>query len=545
MNRLIGPAAAVVLAACTTIIEEPNALHSFDVALSEGDNLHTGTAKAPVDYISGTSCATQACPGTEECIGYCAISGVSCASDGECPTGEYCAKICAKPVYLDVRALGRDGLPFPDAGDLWVHVSVVPGMVPPPYRYFQLDAGRIEKAKVYIAQAVGTSHIWVEDVGMGFSPDLYGQCNNGQDDDNDGWIDLADPDCLQADDPRESPASFATGLSPPFYFESPRIWHIQYTDQVSTSPLDGQNVQVDEGRMVVTNIVANGFFVTDLDFQKPILDSGLSGYYNSFFFYTFNKPEGIRYGDVLCYFSGGVVEYEGNTQMTFPTYFGEEDEECEGLVVPEEVPDPVDVTDLIRPEDPDSSSYSTQVMNNARALEPFESSLVRIRDVDLSSRYIACDSDEDGAYPSGSDDDVCRDACQADEMCTQLESFFKYSQLSAYAAAGKKVYFGLDMLKYNMPLDIPFIGAKDESANCPDQVDPETGKVVVKNPHKVTIGDSVFVEYTCPGGRLASVSGNLRHIYLCDPKPGKKESCSLQMTMLIPRFDEDFVFEDR
>jgi hypothetical protein len=54
------------------------------------------------------------------------------------------------------------------------------------------------------------------------------------------------------------------------------------------------------------------------------------------------------------------------------------------------------------------------------------------------------------------------------------------------------------------------------------------------------MGETMFTEYTCPAKRLDSVAGNLRHIYLCSPKPGKKESCSLQMTMLIPRFKKDF-----
>ena len=214
------------------------------------------------------------------------------------------------------------------------------------------------------------------------------------------------------------------------------------------------------------------------------------------------------------------------------------------------IPDPYDITDLIIPENPESGDYRDQQMANGRALEPFESALLKIRDVDVSTRYLACDSDEDGLFPSGSDDDSCRDECQADPDCTQLESFFKYSQLAAYAytdraaGAGKKFYVGLDMLKENMPLEIAYIGAKDASGKCPSIVDAQTGEVVIQNPHKIVIGDTLYWEYTCPEMQLESVTGNLRHIYLCNNTPGREESCGLQMHMLLPRFDEDFEFKE-
>jgi len=550
---------------CTTIVKEPNELHSFGVALSAGVAQKMGSPQEPLTYISGTSCeANKNCPGDEECIGYCAVSGDSCGTPAsECPTGDYCRNICVKPVYLDIWAVGRDGSNFNLPGERVVHLKAVPGTIPPPYEYVTLTDGKASMVEVYIAQTFGESFIWVEDTGGGNIAGQYGQCNNNRDDDGDGFIDLADPECFDPADPLEAQATYATGLSPAFHFDMPRIWHIQYTDQVSTSPLEGHNIYVDKGDLVVTNIMASGFYATDLEYQREYLDDGVTpGYFNAFFFYTFNKPEGIGYGDILCSFSGGVVEYEGNTQMTFPTYdpatphLDPETEEvlkdpatgrdlyrCGDRIFPElEVPEPVDVTYLLEPEDPASSAYKDQMMANARDLEPFESALVTISEVEASFRYIACDADEDGQYPSASDDDACRDECQLDPFCTQLESFFKYSQMAAYAQVGKKLYVGIDMLKKNVPLEIPYIGALDQSGNCPDLVDEDTGQVIVKNPHKVAIGDTFFYEYTCPVRELESITGNLRHIYLCSPKPGKKENCGLQMTMLVPRFDDDFKF---
>jgi hypothetical protein len=542
-----------LLGACTTEYLEPNELHSFGISLSDQKEQKTGSPDKPLAYISGTSCAENPCPGEEECIGYCAVSNhLSCTSDDDCPTGEFCSRICAQPIFLDVESLGRDGKPYPLKGERQVHLQVVPGMIPGPYEYLTLTDGKVEGAKVYIAQTFGESYIWVEDNGDGHSPDQYGPCNNELDDDGDGFIDQADPNCTGPDDPREEKASYATGLSPVLHFENPRIWHLQYTDQVSTSPLSGQNVFVEKGAMVVTNIIANGFFVTDMDDQRhPLDDEGTPGYFNAFFFYTFNKPEGIGYGDLLCSFTGGVVEYEGNTQMTFPSYEGaDKSKGPKGACMNREidvtlkVPDPIDVTSLLVPEVPESSTYADQMMENARALEPFESNLIQIKNVQGANRFIACDSDENGQFPANSDDDACRDECQLDPTCTQLESFFKYSQMSAYATLGKKFFVGIDMLQDKVPLEVPYVGSADLSGNCGDLIDETSGEVLVENPHKILIGDTLFWEYLCPEQNLNSITGNLRHIYLCDPKPGKRESCGLQITMLVPRFDDDFDFAE-
>lgn len=541
-------------AACTTQYDEPVALMSFRVALSDGQEMTSGSPEAPLTYISGTSCGTGGCPNSEECIRYCAAAGSACSSDDDCPTRDYCAGICARPIYLDIAPVGTQGKEIQLLEDRWVHFQMVPGSIPPPYRNVLLKKGKGSQIKTYIAQAVRESHLWVEDLGTGIADGNYGACANGLDDDQDGLIDLADPDCEDRLDPKEAPASYATGLSPTLFFESPRIWNIQYTDQIASSPLAGQDITVDRGSLVITNVTGSGFFVTDVDDQQETTSEGAPGFFNSFFIYTFSTPVGVYYGDNLCAFSGGVVEYQGNTQMTFPSFEVYDPEtgcrtrdDVDGSV---KVPDPVDVTDLLVAEDPESKDYRDQLMANGAALEPFESSLIQLTDVKLSTRYLSCDADEDGEYPLNSDDDKCRDLCQADSMCTQLESFFKYAQLAAWVdleavvatpGAGKKIYVGLDMLKDKIPLKIPYIGSNDESGNCPSIMDDE-GNVLVANPHRVVVGDTLYWEYSCPDLSLDSLTGNLRHIYLCTVNVGQKENCGLQMQMVLPRFDEDVVF---
>lgn len=568
----------MVSAACETVYKDPDDIHSFQVTFADGPGaLGKGSPSAPMQYISGRSCGTTACPANEDCIGFCTLSGQPCKLDAECGNVDYCAMRCARPVYLNIQAVGKDGKAFdPQAyykktgdpranNDLWVHVMIKPGFVPPPYEYIKLEKGQTAAAKVYVAQAIGESNVWIEDLGVGPPQEQYGQCNNGKDDDQDGFIDVVDPDCVDASDPLEFPPTFATGLSPPLYFETPTIKHIQFTDEVASSPLQDQDILVDKGNLVVTNVVANGFYITDLD-DNPgvstfatVQECKAQAPYNAFFLYTFNKPQGVNYSDTICTISGGVVEYQGNTQMTFPSFdvyrenfldWGKQspclnrDDVTGGL----EVPEPLDITNCLSPEDPGSASATDQSMANALVLEGFESSLVKLRSVTLSTRYLACDSDEDDSYPSGSDDDACRDLCQEDPECTQLESYFQYSQLAAFWHAaqpvegGKKLYVGLDMLKGAAPLEIPNIGAADTSGNCPSIVDPDTGAVLIENPHKISIGDTLYTEYTCPLKELNSITGTLRHIYLCPQKPGKKEKCGLQMTMIIPRYDEDFDF---
>ena len=553
---------AALAAGCVTEYQDANRLESFRVSITPGHGVELGAAGDRVPYVSGASCENLPCPKGEECLGYCCASGDLCASDDDCPMDERCAMVCARPVWIDVDAVLRDGSIYQapegqtEPWRLWVEVDMNPGFIPPPFRSIRLEDGKARDARVFIARAVGDSHLWVEDSGAAPVDGLYGQCNDGVDNDGDGWVDLADPDCLGATDGQEAPPSFATGLSPTFWFETPAIRHLQYTGDVASSPLQGADVYIATGRMVVTNVAGTGFFVTDLDQHQQVLDNGTPGYFNSIFVYTFNKPAGIRYGDTLCAISGGVVEYQGNTQLKFPSFevlYDVQTKQLEGetvtygqcreriipgAAVELAVPPPVDVTELLVAESPSSPDYRDQAMANARALEPLESGLIKVRDLSMSTRYLACDADENGNIDSNGDEDTCRDECQEDPLCTQLESYFQYQQVAVYAAIGKKFFVALDMLKDLVPLEISYIGQVDQSGRCASYVDPETGETVT-NPQKVLMGETEFLEYRCPAMELASLTGNYRQIYLCNTGPCEEERCSLILTMILPRFDDD------
>ena len=548
---------AALAVGCVTEYKDANRLESFKVRLSPGHGVESGSEDDRVIYVSGAACTPEVpCPSGEECLGYCCVSGDLCGDDDDCPMDERCAKVCARPVWVDVDAVLRDGSIYEPPADqtepwrLWVELDMHPGFVPPPFRHLRLENGKARDFKTYIARAVGESHLWVEDTGLVPVDGLYGQCNDGVDNDGDGWVDLADPDCMNAADGQESPPSWATGLSPTFWFETPAIRHLQYTSDIASSPLEGSDVYVAAGKMVVTNISASGFFVTDLQHHEPVLEDDAPGYFNSIFVYTFSKPAGIRYGDTLCSISGGVVEYQGNTQLKFPSFEVLEDlvtGECLDRTIPEsdrdlKVPDPVDITDLLEKEEPGKTAFRDQVLANAKAMEPLEAALITVHDLSMSTRYLACDADENGTIESG-DEDTCRDECQEDPLCTQLESFFRYQQVAVYASVGKKFQVALDMVKDLVPLHIAFIGQADQSGRCMEWTDPDSGEVI-PNPHKVLMGETQFLEYRCPSMELDSITGNYRQIYLCDTGPCEDERCSLILTMILPRFDEDIVLAE-
>lgn len=553
-----------VLAACTTVYDDPEVMQSFRVKLTKKTQ-DTGKPEKRLPFVAGTSCKTVTCQPGEACVGYCALGLETCSTDADCMTGDLCNRLCAMPVRLDISALGSEGGAFVPGKDVWVSLSVHPGFIPPPWTSVKLEKGKASNVLTYISRAIGESYIWVEDLGKTPVEKAYDECNDGLDNDSDGLVDLADPDCLGPEDGSEAAPSYATGLSPAFWFETPKIRHIQYTDVLSTSPLQDSSIYVNSGAMVVTNIVAGGFFVTDLTDNVEEMPNGLPGYFNSMFLYTFNQPDSVHYGDTLCSFSGGVVEYQGNTQVKYPGFEVMEekilydadwnevlDDKGKPVVVfcsdrevtdadkDLRVPDPTDVTDLLTPEDPSGTSFTDETMKNGTALEPFESGLVKIRDLSMSTRFLACDANENGYIDKNTDEDLCRDECQKDNYCTQLESYFKYQQVAVFANLGKKFYLAQEALKELNPLSISYIGQTDQNERCVDYTDSTSGEKVT-NPHKLLIGETWFIEYLCPPIELESVSGNYRQIYMCNDKPGKAESCGLQLSMIMPRFDKDVV----
>jgi len=528
-------ALGLALVACTHTYGADQALTSFTVRVTTPVEA-LGTTEAPLPFVSGQMCAADGsvgCPAGQTCVPFCQESGDSCASDDDCPGSyELCIGACTTKVRLTVEAVGAfdDRVPFTG----FLSVQAIPGFVPPPKQVIKMTEGVAEDVEIFFARGVGETRFWVEDTGFRKSTTYYGECNDGKDNDGNGLFDLADPGCDGVDDGVEHSVTGVAGVSDlSLVYENPRIRHLQWTSAVATSsPLQGQEVRIDRGRFVVTNVTSTGLFVTDLEHQVETLPTGEPGYYNSIFLYTWTTPDNVSYGDALCWMSGGVVEHEGNTQVKFPsfwTYFGADDPECAGnpLLDPEaKVPDPVNVTGLIAKEDPQGTNFALEVNANSRALEPFESSLVTVENLQLSTRFLGCDANLNGEIDAGTDEESCRTVCQDDPLCTELSSFFKYKQYAAYVDGKKKMNLSGEMLLEFTPLRIEFVGQEDQAGRCAKGA--------------VWIGNTRVLEYSCPERHLDRASGNLRHLFLC-PKTWDEDRCELQFHTIVPRFDEDIV----
>ena len=285
---------ALCVAGCSETIPYELKLTSFEVSLSDGQDALPGSIDAPLQYVSGRNCT----------------------ADSQCDDGESCADgQCSIQMKIDIQAIGSDGNPYPYDG--WVHIDVTPGVVTPSTSYIEIKDGVATNIPVSLNRTIGKGHIWVEV--DGFAPNesgqLFGQCNDGIDNDGNGVIDLADYGCLSKEDNLEGPVSLATGATETLIFANPTIRDVQYTpNSLATSPLQTQQVRVTDGTKVVVNVVANGFYLVDIEDQNE------DGMYNGIFIFTFSKPQDIYYGDVVCEFSGSVDEYVGMTQVTFPSF---------------------------------------------------------------------------------------------------------------------------------------------------------------------------------------------------------------------------------
>lgn len=503
---IIGSTAALVFASlggCTKEVGLDHRLSSFSVSLSNNGEQTSGTEAEPLAYVSGRDCQ-----GNQDC-----------EPDQICKDG-----FCSSKLTIDITAIGTDGNTYPFTGV--VHLDVTPGMVVPSSAYVLLVGGKATGVDVFLNRAIGKTNIWVEHDGFVPVPAnlAFGQCNDGFDNNGNGLVDLADPGCMSASDDQESEPTMATGATETLFFDNPRIRDIQFTERISGSPLIGQQARVTEGRMVVVNVLANGFFVVDLDEQVP------DRMYNGIFIFTFSKPKYIEYGDILCEFSGGVDEFVGMTQVVFPSYedMHPANKRCNpgtpGIDLTLKPPAPTDVTAEILKEVglAEGGFYELQVYLNSKMLEQYEANLVTFQNIGVSEKFIACDRNKNGSIDPG-DEDECRDECQDDPLCTDLEGYFEFAQWAGLLDEKKKIFASVALADKFRPLRIDYIGEVDQNGLC-------SKSVTEKN----------FLQYTCPKRTLESVTGTLRHIYLCPPD-WEEDRCDLQFWVLDPRFDGDVV----
>lgn len=515
---LVAALLAVTAAGCVVEYPLENDLFSFQVTLTDEDVV-LGSEGERLEYVAGAVCAQS----------------------GDCPDGQTCGDgVCALDLTFDVRAMGRDGEPFPFRGP--VSLRVTPGAIVGPVTSVLMEDGLLEDVPVAIVRGIGKTHVWFEADGFMPLPEgqKWGQCSDGVDNDLNGYVDLADAGCESALDDMEAPVNLSTGVSPTFWFDNPRVRDLQATDDLNQSPLIGEQVSVTAGTLVVTNVVSNGFYVVDVAENTP------DRLFNGMFVFTFSKPKGIGYGQALCGFSGAVQEHVGHTQVVFPSFepYWLGNPACadfEGLDPTVEVPQPWAVTDLLCTEgsgstpagDPDSCKgldSQGKIYHNSRLLEAHESNLVRFDDVAVATQFIACDRNKNGNIDFGTDEYTCRSQCNDarppdDHLCALLEDYFEYSQYTGLTAGKKIVHGSVALADSFQPLDIDFLGGPDNQGLC-----------------QVETTEDGFLQYICPPVTLEHMTGSLRHIYLCGDDSDDTQ-CNLQLWVVDPRFEGDIAVE--
>ena len=251
------------------------------------------------------------------------------------------------------QTLDRNAEPYAYNG--WVEVNVKPGIV------------KSVSGATQVEDAWGETHWYVQarDGLIQVTVDVASSFGNTR-----AWLTAA-PD---PNDP-ESRASMATGVTESFDIKKPTIPQLQDVTQLdidrpyTDSPLSGEfvTIRTEDRQVVVTDLDTKGFWAADLGAvgEEPATEGGA---YRGLYVYTFNKPEGVAVGDRLGLLGGGVQEYVGTTQLSFPIYEPVPDET---LPVPGAAELPVDGTG------PDRACLSADEPNNM-LLEAYESSLVTL-----------------------------------------------------------------------------------------------------------------------------------------------------------------------
>lgn len=440
------------------------------------------------------------------------------------------------PITLEARdASGGLAVDF----DGVARIGVEPGQILRGDSRVQFQGGRATALAAF-RFSYGRTHLWVEDVGE----DPLFDCADEVDNDADGLVDLRDPDCLRLP-PSSVPApgsraTYAAGVSAPLFFAPPRITDLQFSPRCTTdSPLGGENVTIDAGRLIVTGTTQSGLYVTDLE-------RAADGY-ASVFLFTFSSPEGVRRGDRLCSITGNIAEFIGNSQLNFPDFVvadfdrngridPDEPVPCDLIdpqvigaeAMPEprvltevellaegsappgpdfyrtcgpgdvEIPDLEDATDCRAACTAADAAFGAETCRDSVidcrrdnfAMEPWEHALVAFEDVTVSTRFENCDIDGDGQITRGrgAEEGECETDCADDPLCTDVFSLDSFGQFGA----------GL---------------------RCTDPADSSTcvAKVFISPRDSIGTGSTGFVPQQHAGERYDRVVGHLRQ---AQPGPG-------------------------
>ncbi len=252
---------------------------------------------------------------------------------------------------VSVRALGGDGK-TDTSFEGWLRVSSKPGNVisvtgnDVEGRNIHLRSGAIDNVTLEVSRAYGDTRIVVEDVG--YTPvdplrDPPPACADGKDNDSDGDIDFpADNECAFANDDSEEGGTYSSGASAPLFYKLPRAAEVRGFPSGAFTPFKAQTVSIDTGyreqsrdydfTMVVTRLSSNGFYVADLEDDRPEAErTGFDG----LFAFNFNTPSNLGYCDRLRRLSGTATEFFGSIQLGYPTWSATRWNPDEPCLIPE------------------------------------------------------------------------------------------------------------------------------------------------------------------------------------------------------------------
>ncbi len=222
----------------------------------------------------------------------------------------------------------------------------------------------ILKASLFPIELKGKSQIQVQlKLGFGRTVIWVGEIKSGE-------------RCPNSLDPNDTvlPGVGRVGAAPPLYFELLSIRDVQFSQlKPYDSPLYKKYSIIGRGKMVVTAVTSNGFYITDLEAAKD--GKG----YDSIFIFTFSAPtlifgEGatqklLSPGDLIVRVEGGIDEFSGHTQLTFPTFIPKWRDKAAGRT--EKLP----LSQL-----PPPRKIQPDLFWSREDMEPYESSLVQIED---------------------------------------------------------------------------------------------------------------------------------------------------------------------
>ena len=363
----------------------------------------------------------------------------------------------------------------------------------------KFEAGLARDVTVGVYLAHGTVRLLVTDVGYleSGTKSSY-QCNNGVDDDGDGFIDGEDRGCYIGGDDSETGGTNATGASPPIYFHDTAIKDVQRPVvgiSGDESPLLGERVSVKRGWVMVTRVGTDGLYLTDFegvtwkedpkdkakgtwDFEPEVLS------YDSVFAFNFSTPLNLQEGDCLVQLDGTVAEFYGYTELDKPHWKKGDFAFCggkayqaglkicpaaetagacdQGQKCPTDYmcssgtcrPDPATPNNKLcrqRMEQladtpvklsklmvtTDGKKQSVWAGTNA---ERFESALVQVDDLTMFEYAARCDKDDDGITDfDNAAEAACMKECQQIMGCIIFESYSRYGQWTVTFEDGAKV----------------------------------------------------------------------------------------------------------